>query len=139
MRKPFAIALLLTLCFAFTYIYPLPPAHGEEPPALTEAQQNALQLEIDIFGMCVIDELSPFIKYGFTTELLVSNGFRACQQEADNLMNKMDEVKLTEGEKGAVAEGLFFNMIELVDAARNLEAMERLKEDNQGVQINYTE
>lgn len=107
----------------------------ESPPPLTPEQMNTLQLDIDILGMCTIDNLTSYIKFGFTTEYAVSKGFEACSQEGQNVVDTMDRIGLTEKEQITVIMTLFKNMVKVVDDARNADAQKKLKAKSKEISI----
>lgn len=116
-----------------------PPIIGggsvQEQP-MTDKQHRDLQLDIDIFTMCLVGEVPYWASFGFTSEFIVSRAFEGCEQEGQNLVDTMKRIELNQKEQQTVVRALFGTMVQAVDKVKNKKAMEWFqKEKKKNIEI----
>lgn len=97
------------------------------PVTAGSAENDILQESVDTFGVCVVQELTPYIIFGFTTEYAVSMGFDVCVNEAQNLIDVIASMGGNQKKQAEIIRSLYLDIIKAVDLERNKQALENMK------------
>lgn len=114
--KKFLLAGMMLLVFCFS-------ASAEN---FTPQQAERVQLELDIFSMCIVEEVYPYVQFGFTTERAVAESMEECKTEGINLIHTLLNSGATEKEASAIMKELMRQAIVAIDEARNAAAQARV-------------
>ena len=120
MKKLIAIILVLFFTFGTCGL-----TRGDDfVDSLTPSQVTALQLDIDIFGMCVSEEAYPLVAKGHSTEYAVKQSFMECSDDGESVITRLDEYGADPELTIAFFKILFGQMVGMIDTLRN-EAAEK--------------
>jgi hypothetical protein len=94
MKKYQAFMLLAALCATFVMVYPNPQVQAIEGVTLTpeQDQDQAMLLDVDILGMCISETAVKEIRYGFSTEHIITFAFGECEHEVNSLIASLKNI-----------------------------------------------
>ena len=112
------VTILLILCFVFGTVN---IGHSETNfvDLLTPEQHKSLQLDVDVFGMCVSEETYPYVIKNYTTEYAVGQAFEKCVHEGRSIVTRMKEYGADDELTLSFLKQLFEQMVGFIDTARN--------------------
>lgn len=128
MKKYQAFMLLVVLCFLFVSVHPNPQVLAIEQRPLTQEQQKVVQMDTDILGMCIIEESINEIKYGFTTEHIITHAFGECEQEMNNVIKTLHDIDVSDKKIISILNSLYEQAVDGLDKMRNNVALDVKRE-----------
>ena len=114
MKKCVTISLII--CFV---VIPCVSHSVDFSELLTEPQRTALQLDVDVFGMCVSEESYPYVIKNYSTEYAVRESFEKCHDEGRSVVHRMDGYGAEPALINTFLKKLFGQMVGFIDNARN--------------------
>lgn len=134
--KKSVVDLLLILAVAIFILLTVQYARAENDTGgiLTDAQRRDLQVEIDIFGVCLMEEVPTLVEFGFCSETCALLAKEKCQNEYNNVRKTMQSMVKEEAIVVSWMNSLFYDVIKRIKETRDYNARERYELYKRGLE-----